>query len=335
MLDQSHPQIDFAIRTVRDVCRLARSVQASLPQSVMTKTDDSPVTIADFAIQAYVGCRLQNSFPTDFLVAEESAAFLRSQEGCRTLTKVQEFLKQLGLDATGDEILNGIDYGQAETASRFWTLDPIDGTQGFLHKRQYVVALAFIERGRVQIGVLGCPELNCRGGVQGGGPGCFMIAVRGQGAWASPLDRVEDFRRLRVSDCFKPAQARLIHSLESNHTDQTLVNDIIRCLGIKPPAILMDSQAKHGVVAAGAADLLFYFNSPNPADPWIKIWDQASGALIVEEAGGRVSDLQGRPLNFSKGYSLRENCGVLVTNGHLHDVVLRGLQKFCSRLAFT
>ena len=63
---------------------------------------------------------------------------------------------------TSDEILRLIDRGTHEpekAMEKFWTLDPIDGTRGFLAGRQYAIALALIADGEVVLGVLGCPEL--------------------------------------------------------------------------------------------------------------------------------------------------------------------------------
>ena len=67
--------------------------------------------------------------------------------------------------------------------------------------------------------------------------------------------------------------------------------------------------------------------TPSRPDYREMIWDQAAGAIIVEEAGGRVTDLDGKPLDFCHGRRLTENRGVLVSNGHLHDRVLEGLSK--------
>ena len=58
-----------------------------------------------------------------------------------------------------------------------------------------------------------------------------------------------------------------------------------------------------------------------------KIWDQAAGSLVVEEAGGRISDLDGRPLDFTAGRTLARNRGVLASNGHLHEVALQALRQ--------
>ncbi|MCB0191961.1 MAG: 3'(2'),5'-bisphosphate nucleotidase, partial [Anaerolineae bacterium] len=56
-----------------------------------------------------------------------------------------------------------------------------------------------------------------------------------------------------------------------------------------------------------------------------KIWDHAAGSLIIEEAGGRVTDMYGKPLDFSSDYKMNDNRGVIVSNGDLHDAVLEAL----------
>jgi 3'(2'), 5'-bisphosphate nucleotidase len=94
-------------------------------------------------------------------------------------------------------------------------------------------------------------------------------------------------------------------------------------MGIQAGPLLMDSQAKHAVLAAGRADLLLRFPTRSDAHDWI--WDQAAGALLIEEAGGQVSDLTGRPLDFSTGRRLLRNSGLVASNGWLHDAALRAI----------
>jgi 3'(2'), 5'-bisphosphate nucleotidase len=87
----------------------------------------------------------------------------------------------------------------------------------------------------------------------------------------------------------------------------------------------MDSQAKYAVVGRGEAEI--YLRLPTSADYREKIWDHAGGVLVVEEAGGRATDVDGRPLDFTRGTELSANRGVVVTNGSLHDAVLGSLRR--------
>jgi 3'-phosphoadenosine 5'-phosphosulfate (PAPS) 3'-phosphatase len=96
-------------------------------------------------------------------------------------------------------------------------------------------------------------------------------------------------------------------------------------LGIVAAPLRMDSQAKYAVVARGQADL--YLRLPTRADYREKIWDHAAGALIVSEAGGIVTDVTGRPLEFNHGHELAVNQGVIVTNGRLHQRVIDSINN--------
>jgi 3'(2'), 5'-bisphosphate nucleotidase len=98
-------------------------------------------------------------------------------------------------------------------------------------------------------------------------------------------------------------------------------------LGINTPPLLMDSQAKYLTLAAGTGDLIFRLISPDRPDYREWIWDQAAGSLLVTEAGGRVSDLAGAGLDFSRGRRLVGNRGVLASNGRLHPAALQALQR--------
>ncbi|HID24522.1 MAG TPA: 3'(2'),5'-bisphosphate nucleotidase, partial [Planctomycetaceae bacterium] len=121
------------------------------------------------------------------------------------------------------------------------------------------------------------------------------------------------------------AEACLCESVESGHTAQELAAEIARRLGLTCPPLRLDSQAKYAVVSRGEADL--YLRLPTRTDYREKIWDHAGGVLLVEEAGGRVTDVTGRPLDFSQGRKLQRNRGVVATNGRLHEAVLEALQS--------
>ncbi|HEX7974990.1 MAG TPA: inositol monophosphatase family protein, partial [Anaerolineales bacterium] len=82
----------------------------------------------------------------------------------------------------------------------------------------------------------------------------------------------------------------------------------------------------YAILAAGKGDLLLRLISPSMPDYHEKIWDQAAGSLILEEAGGKITDLDGRPLDFSTGRELLNNRGILASNSFLHPAALEALQ---------
>lgn len=322
MLNLQSDEIQFALHAARSAGLLVAQIQAELAGASLTKDDRSPVTIADYAAQALVSNLLDGAFPHDPLVGEEEAGDLSPE----LLGRIAAFVARQQSAATPENIAAWIDRGRAAPAERFWTLDPIDGTKGFLRGEQYAVALALLVGGQVELGVLACPNLEDGGREVYGGRGSLLIAQRDQGTWVSPLDSPGEFTRLHVSSLEQPAPARLLRSVESGHTNLDQLDLIAANLGINAPAVRMDSQAKYALLAAGAGDLLCRLISANAPDYKEKIWDQAAGAIICEEAGGQITDLDGKPLDFTQGRTLANNRGVLASNSRLHAAALAAIQ---------
>jgi 3'(2'), 5'-bisphosphate nucleotidase len=323
VLHDESSEIVFAIDAVREASRLARRIQREMVGGSLAKDDRSPVTVADFAVQALIARRLAEKQPGSSLIGEEEAGTLRLEEGVSTLDQVTEFVRGSVADATPEEVCGLIDRGSGEAGASFWTLDPIDGTKGFLRGEQYAIALAFVKDGGVQIGVLGCPELaDAR---RPGGRGLIVAAMRGEGAWQQPLEGGK-WRQLMVSERSNAATARILRSVEKSHTNVDEIGQLAAKLGVTASPVGMDSQAKYAVLAAGDGDILLRLISRSRPDYRERIWDQAAGSIVVDEAGGRITDLDGKPLDFSHGRTLAKNRGILATNGYLHDAVLDGLR---------
>lgn len=89
----------------------------------------------------------------------------------------------------------------------------------------------------------------------------------------------------------------------------------------------MDSQVKYGLVANGEAAVYLRFPNPRNKDYRENIWDHAAGAIVVEEAGGKVTDMNGKPLNFRDNEKMLNNHGVVVSNGVIHDRVLEAIKN--------
>ncbi|WP_437224762.1 3'(2'),5'-bisphosphate nucleotidase [Planctomicrobium sp. SH661] len=301
---------------------ICRNVQATLAGDALEKKDKSPVTIADYASQAII-CRLiRDAFPEDPIVGEEDAAELRSPENQMFRDRIVSELEKIGIEARPEQMLDWIDAGNHDaSSSRYWTLDPIDGTKGFLRKEQFAVSLALLIDKRIEVAALACPNLSWDGKT-----GVVFSAIRGEGAWAVPLDTPDaEPQRVHVSSVADPAQARMCESVESGHSAHDQSALILEKLGIVAPPVRMDSQAKYGAVANGDGDI--YLRLPTRPGYEERIWDHAGGVLVVEEAGGRVTDVDGLPLDFSVGPTLRRNRGVVVTNGLLHETVLAALKS--------
>jgi len=327
LLELNTAEIRFAIKAARQAALLVRDIQAEMVTDSITKGDKSPVTIADFASQALVSHLLQSTFPSDPLVGEEDSAALLAPDNRESLKTITKYVQSRIMNANQQDITEWIDYGKAPVSDRFWTLDPIDGTKGFLRGEQYAVAFALILQGRVEIGVLACPNLTDGNIQQIGGPGSLIVAQRGQGAWAAELTGSMQFTQLHVSGVTDPRQARFLRSFETAHTNVSQLDLIGQSIGVIAEPVRLDSQAKYSILAAGAGDALFRLISAKSPDYKEKIWDQAAGSIICEEAGGQVTDLDGKPLDFTHGRTLLKNRGILATNGHLHEAALQAIRS--------
>lgn len=325
MFERYRREADLARQAVVEAADLCRQIQNEMVVGELKKSDRSPVTVADFASQALVASLLGGAFPADPLVAEEDSAALRQAEGRDLLAAVQEHVGRRRPGVSLQGVCGWIDRGNGQPADRFWTLDPIDGTAGFLRGDQWVVALALIEEGQVVVGALALPRLDTELSTVADGEGAVMVAVAGEGAWLDATSWGQP-RRLAVSQRSETSELRLMGSVEPGHTDMDMMNRLKRRLATREDPVKMDSQAKYAIVAAGGAELILRLLSPHRPGYKEKIWDQAAGSLIVREAGGRVSDLLGQPLDFSRGGRLTANRGVVVTNGLVHDRVLAAIQ---------
>ncbi len=307
-----------AVEAVRRASRLCQGVREEMAGAAMTKQDRSPVTVADFGAQAVVSLVLQQAFPEIPMVGEEDSTTLRSDEGERLRPLVVEHALRHHPEASGEEeVLAAIDYGNdaGGATGRRWVLDPIDGTKGFLRGDQYAVALALLDEGRPVLGVLGCPALPS----SGGGQGCLFVASRG-GQTVEYSLATDEASQARVAPIADSSKASFCESVESAHSAHSTHAEIAERLGVAVEPVRIDSQCKYAVVARGEACI--YLRLPKSATYQEKIWDHAAGVVVVEQAGGRVTDAFGKELDFSLGRELTSNRGIVATNGLLHDQVL-------------
>lgn len=310
----------IAIEAVRQAAKLCETVRLEMVPEAIEKQDKSPVTVADYGSQAIICRALAAAFPQDAVVGEEDAATLSEPALAPVLATVTAQVNRVVTGATDGDVLSWINHGNGDVAPRYWTLDPIDGTKGFLRGDQYAIALALVVDGDLKVGVLGCPFLS----FEGEATGLMFVAVRGEGTAMIPLAGGTP-KPIHVAQATDTDRLRFVESVESGHGDQTQQKAVAAAAGITAPSIRMDSQAKYAAVAAGQATLYLRLPSPKTPDYREKIWDHAAGVLVVQEAGGRVTDMHGNPLDFAKSARLENNRGVIVSNGAIHDDVLKAL----------
>ncbi len=307
------------------------------------KSDATPVTVADFAAQALLIGTIRGAFPADRFVGEESADALRDSAPLRQRVWDLVATTHLG-DGEGEALLAGppsvedmleaVDLGGRGTGGsegRIWMLDPIDGTAAFLRGEQYAVSLALIEDGREMVGVLGCPNLSLKTGrvqetaVDDRGYGLMLSAVRGQGAAIRPMGtgplrpatRIE-----RLGD--GPAELRDLHFVDSTQSNawwHEKAREVAARIGADYPGTdLWCSHMRYVALIVGGGDVQLRIPR-KPATP-AYVWDHAGIQLIFTEAGGKVTDLRGKEIDFGTGRELANNWGILAAKRGVHSRIL-------------
>lgn len=323
--------LQTALTAVRDACIVTRHTQTSSDETrKILKSDRSPVTVADFAAQAIVNHRLRSALGETLIVAEENAEALRQPEQEYLRTAVLETVQTVWKEAHLEQILQAIDCGDHDaSAPAYWTLDPIDGTKGFLRDGQYAVSLAYIEAGEVILGVLGCPNLSpdlSRSFSHPDPHGLIFFSVKGKGTRFMPTDASQDESiAVKPQIHHRTETIRVCESVESEHSKHDTTARIIAALGGHRETARLDSQCKYAVVARGQADA--YLRLPTATHYVEKIWDHAAGMLVATEAGMIVTDICAAPLDFSCGSQLSANKGIVCASPGFHERIICAIRE--------
>jgi myo-inositol-1(or 4)-monophosphatase len=200
-----------------------------------------------------------------------------------------------------DEVLaeeSGENMGAKGKSRRRWLIDPLDGTTNFAHAYPFFcVSIALVENDKRVLGVVYNPTSNE-----------MFLAEAGKGAWlnderiqVSPITNLEESL---LATGFPPSSS---NAIENNMEQFKYLTGI-----------------SHGVRRDGAAALDLCYVACGRLDGFweqnLAPWDIGAGSLIVEEAGGKISDLKGATLNLEEG-------NIVATNQLIHEEVIESLQK--------
>lgn len=190
------------------------------------------------------------------------------------------------------------------TGPRTWIVDPIDGTRGFARKNgEFSVMIGFTDHGILGVGVVAQPAVDR-----------LTYAVRGQGCWR--LDGTATAPvRCQVTPVADLAQCTLT---QSRSRDPLRMSKAVQAIG---PARVVESYSagiKLALVARGEADV--YLNTYEAFHDW----DIAAGQILVAEAGGEVTGIQGQPLVYGTPGAWQKD-GLLASNGRLHAAAVKAI----------
>ncbi|POR36341.1 3'(2'),5'-bisphosphate nucleotidase, partial [Tolypocladium paradoxum] len=196
-------ELTIAFSALQNAARLSQSIISAQDKGAIEKADLSPVTVADFAVQALLIATFQDAFPGDRFVGEEDASGLRDNEAL--LERVWELLQRVGgdgataLPATRELMCDLIDEAGASSpggdgSGRTWVFDPIDGTKTYVRGELYAINIGLLVDGKQTLGAVGCPNMPmdaaaplCNADIDPSGEGCIVYAVKGHGAFIRKL----------------------------------------------------------------------------------------------------------------------------------------------------
>jgi 3'(2'), 5'-bisphosphate nucleotidase len=186
---------------------------------------------------------------------------------------------------------------------RVWMVDPMDGTSGFIARDgDFAVQIGLAVEGRSVLGVVYQPL-----------PDLLYRAVEGAGAWVER--KGFEAERARVSNKNELTEIRLAAS--RNHRSPRM-DVVVRALGIKEEVQRGSVGIKIGLIIERQCDLYVHLS------PRTKQWDTCAPEIILREAGGRMTDLFGGPLNYNHPDVQNRN-GLVASNSAAHNVVIENL----------
>ena len=255
----------LALRLADAADEITMARYQSMDLEVTTKPDLTPVTDADKAAESAIRSVLNDARPLDGLV--------------------------------GEEFGGAPDIESQNVGSRYWVIDPIDGTKNFMRGvPTWATLIALVENGEVVIGVASAPALARR-----------WFASQGAGAFVTFNGGAP--RKISVSGVTQMENASVTYSDFAGWKDRlsafrTLLERAWRTRGV-------GDFWSHMLVAEGAVEIA--------VEPSLALWDMAALDIIVREAGGQFSAMDGTP-------GPHHGSGVS-TNGLLHDEVIRNLNE--------
>jgi 3'(2'), 5'-bisphosphate nucleotidase len=185
---------------------------------------------------------------------------------------------------------------------RLWIIDPIDGTRGFARKNgEFSVMVALAVEGGIALGIVLEPA-----------QGRCTYAVRGEGCWRRDQDGV--VQRCQVSATAEPEHATLVRSRSDKETGRQATLDFQRV------QLTYSAGIKLAFVARGEGDV--YVSRYHR----FHAWDIGAGHILVEEAGGRVTNMLGAAITYAPDGS-GAIAGIVASNGHLHEAALARLKE--------
>ncbi|KAF5611889.1 3 (2) 5 bisphosphate nucleotidase [Fusarium subglutinans] len=332
-------ELSVAIGALQKAAQLSQSIVSEKDKGAIEKDDLSPVTVADFAVQALLTATIKNAFPEDKVVGEEDASDLR--QNSVLMERVWQLLEGVAGDGdtvslcklpeSREQMCDLIDECGASSPSatgRTWVFDPIDGTKTYLLGQLYAINTALLVDGEQIVGIVGAPNLSIDAkaplkneDIDPKGEGCIFFAVKGHGAYIRPL-KTDQPRRLPL---YTNNDISLVTSSTVNSALFRVHENVASRLNTAYPGNdLLPWVLRWAVLAMGLGNTtVWVYRRP---DRYAKVWDHAGAMLLFEETGGKITDVWGRKINLAAGRMMSANFGFVGAREE-HERVLQVVKE--------
>lgn len=338
-------ELTVAFGALQNAAKLSQSIISSIDKGVIEKEDLSPVTVADFAVQALLTATFKAAFPTDNFVGEENADDLKSHP--LLLERVWQLLNRIvgdeesssacKLPESREHMCDLIDQCGAsspggEGSGRTWVFDPIDGTKTYVRGELYAINVGLLVDGKQTVGIVGCPNTSIDAtaplrneDIDPSGNGCIVFAVKGHGAFVRPLRGNVDVQTRQLPRQNPDAAVKDIRFVTCDTiVDSALdgVHDVIagRLGAAYPGCDLVPWVLRWAALAMGLGNTTVWVYKRR--DRRAKVWDHAGAMLLFEETGGRITDVHGNDIDLAAGRKMSANFGFVAAPEKLHAEVL-------------
>jgi 3'(2'), 5'-bisphosphate nucleotidase len=217
-------------------------------------------------------------------------------------------LTEEGVESTANQKLEDSlqkSYQTWKTCEFVWVIDPLDGTKDFIKRTgEFGVHIGLIKNGQPILGVNYYPATNV-----------MYQAIKDEGAYKCFGNKSQ---RIFIRDVQNLKEMVIVASASS---PDPKLQEFTREQQWNEPLKIGSLGLKLCLIAEGSADLYVLLNNK------AKFWDVCSPQVILEEAGGRITDLNCKPLNYSSG-KINFETGIIATNGKIHEPVVRLLQRY-------
>ncbi|MCB2211171.1 hypothetical protein KQI52_03560 [bacterium] len=286
--------------------------EAGAKDASWSKEDKTPVTIADLASQAILLHEVASIRPKDRVHAEEEAETITDEAKANPVREIIE--EVTGASLSLGELRDRISYRGEGTSGADWFIDPIDGTKGYVAGLFYAVACGRAVNGELSEGWMAVPTGDTR---MQDITGKLFLSRQGKGVkrFNIATGAEETFTR---RDAPKLADGGRLAVIGSRAHDKVAAPEGVDTDKWQVELFPMDSMAKYAALATGAAEV--YPRNPSPKFGAQYYWDHAAGALLVAEAGGKITDLEGKPIDWTQGDRMTANEGIFAASSQeLHE----------------